>query len=227
MTTYNIKLRCILAGAMLLAVTSLIPLTSFAQQSGNQASGNKTDASAMIGGMSRTELERINKEGAAKVAAVTADKKALSQKDQTLFMEVAKGGMQQLMLSQLAVQKASNDQIRQIAQAEVEEQNGLAAKLTEIASAKGVNLPREIDSQTQEMLSKLGKLTGSELDRFYMQESGVNGHEKLDKVMSMVESEASDSNLKSLAAAAHPLVRTHLKVSREVLNSMSNPVGNK
>lgn len=58
-------------------------------------------------------------------------------------------------------------------------------------------------------------------DRMYVSESGVKGHEKLDAVMSKVKSTTSDANLKGVAQAAHPLVKAHLKVSRDMVAKMS------
>jgi len=205
----------------------LIPVALMAQQSSNtQSSGNTMEDATTVGGMSKTEFERINKEGAAKVASISATKGSLSSADKELMLEVAKGGMQQLAASQIAAKRASSAKIRQLAEAEVEEQTGLAAKLKEIATAKGVTLPTQPDPQTQAMLTRFEQLSGEELDRYYMAESGVKGHEKLDKVMSKVQAQAKDSNLKSLAAAAHPLVRTHLQVARTTLDSIS-ATGNK
>ncbi len=176
--------------------------------------------SAMFGTMSQAEFDRINKEGAAKVKAIKPTKDPLASADQELMMQVAKGGMMQLEVSRLAVQKATSEPVRKLAQSEVEEQTGLSAKLKEIATAKGVTLPAAPDAQTQAMLTKMKGMSGAALDRYYVQESGVKGHEQLDKVMSSVESTAKDAGLKSLAAAAHPLVKTHLTVSRTMLTKM-------
>jgi putative membrane protein len=134
--------------------------------------------------------------------------------------EVAMGGMMQLELSRVAAQKASNPQTKALAQAEITEQTGLAAKLKEIASAKGVTLPTSPDPQTKTILSKFSQASGTAFDKLYVTESGVKGHEKLNQVMTKVESNASDSNLKQLAKAAHPLVKTHLSVSRSIMTSM-------
>jgi putative membrane protein len=202
---------------MVIAIVLAMPFMALAQQ----ASSSQQTAT-MIGGMSKAEFDRINKEGAAKVAAIKASSTALSEADKALMLQVAMGGMQQLEVSRIAVSKASSEQVRQLAQSEVEEQTGLSAKLKEIAQAKGVELPSKPDSQTQAMLTKLSSLSGSELDAYYVSESGVKGHEKLDKVMSSVKSGAKDANLKSLAAAAHPLVQAHLKVSRATLSAMQS-----
>ena len=208
----NVKIG-LLASAMLVTVS--MTNGAFAQQN-SMTSGSST----MVGKESKAEFDRQNKKGAADVAAVKATSAPLSAADNKLMMQVAMGGMMQLEVSKVAVQKATSDAVKALAQAEVEEQTGLSAKLSEIATAKGVTLPTTPDPMTQTMISKMQTASGSEFDKMYVQESGVNGHEKLDTVMSTVESSASDKSLKDLAKAAHPLVKTHLKVSRAMLTSL-------
>jgi len=203
------------------AMTLGLLLTLFA---GSVSSAQQTPSagagSATFGNMTQQEFDWMNKEGAAKVKAIKPTKDPLSSADQDLMMQVAKGGMMQLEVSRAAASKVTDEQVRKLAQSEVEEQTGLSAKLKEMATAKGVTLPSTPDAQTQAMLTKMKGMSGADLNRFYVQESGVKGHEQLDKVMSSVESGAKDAGLKSLAAAAHPLVKTHLAVSRAMLGKM-------
>ena len=196
----------------------------FAQQnSGTMSAGT----SMMVGRESKAQFDAMNKKGAANVAAIKPTSAKLSSADQALMMEVAKGGMMQLEVSKAALQKATNEEVRQLAQAEVDEQTGLSAKLKEIADAKGATLPSAPDSETQAMVTKMQGMSGADFDKMYVSESGVKGHEKLDTVMSKVKSNASDSNLKDIEKAAHPLVKAHLKVSREIMTKMSGSMGMK
>jgi len=174
-----------------------------------------------IGNMSVEEFMRINAQGAANVAAISPDSTVLSKTDQKLMMEVAMGGMMQLEVSRAALQKVTSPQARVLAQSEVEEQTALSEKLQEIAAAKGMTLPASTNPKAQSMINKMQNMSGAEADRYYIRESGVKGHEKLDKTMSKVQSRSADDSLKALAAAALPLVRTHLQVSRDILNNMS------
>ncbi|GAB4030328.1 hypothetical protein GCM10028809_23060 [Spirosoma gilvum] len=194
-------------------MTLLTTATGFAQQ--NSANMNSA-TTTMVGKETKAEFDSQNQKGAAAVSAVAATPAKLSSADQNLMMDVAKGGMMQLEMSKVAVQKASSSEVRQYAQAEVDEQTGLSAKLQEIASAKGVTLPSAPDSDTQAMVAKLQGMSGASLDKMYMDETGVKGHEKLDKVMATVESTASDASLKGVGKAAHPLVKTHLKVAKQI-----------
>lgn len=208
------KLNVVMFG--LLFSGSLVTV-SLAQQT---ATGNVGMSTGKVGNETKAEFDRQNKQGAAAVGAITATSAKLSDADKKLMNEVAMGGMMQLELGRVAVQKATNPQTKAMAQAEVTEQTGLAAKLKEIASAKGVTLPTAPDPQTKTLLGKFNQTSGVAFDKMYITESGVKGHEKLNQVMTKVESNASDSNLKQLAKAAHPLVKTHLAVSRQIMTSL-------
>lgn len=185
-----------------------------------QQTNTSTGSATMVGKETAAEFNNQNKQGAAAVGAVSPTPEKLSSADQALMMEVAKGGMMQLELGKVAVQKASNPEVRQLAQAEVEEQTGLSAKLKEIATAKGVTLPATPNEQATAMVTKLQGMSGMEFDRMYVQEGGVNNHKLLDQTLAKVESNATDASLKSVAKAAHPLVKTHLKVSQQVLSKL-------
>ncbi|CAN5660024.1 hypothetical protein BH09BAC4_BH09BAC4_37040 [soil metagenome] len=208
------KTKSMSLGLMLALITTG---ATFAQQNSGSMNAGTTN---MIGKETKANFDSQNQKGAAAVSAVSATPAKLSSADQNLMMQVAKGGTMQLEMSRVAVQKASSPEVRQFAQAEVDEQTGLSAKLQEIASAKGVTLPSGPDAETQAMVTKLQGATGASLDKMYMDESGVKGHQKLDKVMSTVESTASDASLKGVGKAAHPLVKTHLKVAQQIEGKM-------
>lgn len=203
--------------ALSLLLASGVISTSVAQQNSAQTS---TGAANKVGKESKAEFDRQNQKGAAAVGAVQATSAKLSSADQDLMMQVVKGGMMQLEVSKVAVQKATNPEVRQLAQAEVDEQTGLSAKLGEIASAKGITLPSAPDADTQAMVTKMQGMSGADFDNQHVSESGVKGHQKLDTVMSTVKSSAKDPGLLGVAKAAHPLVKTHLKVATQMLGAM-------
>lgn len=186
-----------------------------------QSDQSYSSQTGMIGNMSREEFDRINAQGNAAVAAIMPTSAPLSKNDQKLMMEVAMGGMMQLEMSRVAVQRATNEEARILAQSEVEEQTGVSAKLSEIASAKGMPMPMAMNSKVQSMVAKMQGMSGADFDRFYVRESGVKGHEKLEKTMTKVQSKASDPAMTNLAAATMPVIRMHQQVSRAVLNKMS------
>lgn len=191
---------------------SLISFTATAQQ---DAQG--TDR---IGKMSVTSFNSINAKGNQMVSAITPTSAKLSAADSKLMMKVAAGGQRQLAVSQAVLDKVTNPQVKLLAASEVEEQTGVSAKLKEIADAKGVTLPEGPDSEAQALVSQAQNLSGAELDAFYINQSGIKGHELLQATMNTVNSSAKDATLKKLATATLPVIKTHLSVSREVKGMM-------
>ena len=173
-----------------------------------------------VGKISPAEFKKINTEAGAKLAAIKTTSDALSEADAKLLTEIALGGIMQLEMSRAALASATSDDVRAIAHAEVQEQTGLSAKLKEIAAAKGARLPVAPDEKTNQAVTKLEKKTGAEFDREYLKESGVDGHQLMQKTMEKVQSTAADATLKRLASTALPLIQKHLEVSREEMKDV-------
>lgn len=188
---------------------------------GSTTAMDRGDATTTIGGMSRAEFDRMNEEGNKKVAAITPTSTPLSKSDQKLLVQMAQGGVMQLQVSQAAVGRVQRDDVKVLAQSEVEEQTGVSAKIMEIAKAKGMVLNTEPTAATTQMLQRMQETTdAANLDRYYTRESGVDGHEKLMKTGEKIMREAQDPALKALAAATAPVIKMHMQVSQGVLKQM-------
>lgn len=155
-----------------------------------------TTANGKIGKMSFTEFQQKNKKGNETVAAIKPGANALSEADEALLIQVAAGGQMQLALSQAAVDKLQSPEAKILAQSEIEEQTGVAAKVKEIAGAKGLTLSDAPDTATQAALARMQGAAGGGLDAYYVRESGVNGHIKLETTMTTVLTNAQDAGLK-------------------------------
>ncbi len=126
------------------------------------------------------------------------------------------------MVSQAVVAKATNPKVKLLAQSEVEEQTGVSNKLKELAAAKGVTLPSAPDAETERLVSQANSLSGTQLDQFYLSESGVKGHQQLQATMETVSSTAGLKELRKLAGATLPLIKMHLEVSQAEMGMMGN-----
>jgi putative membrane protein len=177
-------------------------------------------AHGKIGQLDPAEFKRLNQEAGARMAAIKPGNEKLSEADQKLLVEIVMGGMTQLELSRAAVKSANSEDVRIIAHAEVEEQTGLSLKLKEIATAKDVILPATLDDKAQKRLSKLQQKSGAKFDREYLNEVGIDGHQKLEKTMKKVQSKAADATLKAVAETALPLIQTHLQVSQDEIKDV-------
>lgn len=173
-----------------------------------------------VGKMRVSDFQAANARGAEMVNAIMPNNKPLSAADQQLFNQVALGGMRQLQVSQAVLAKATDEQVRLLAQSEVEEQTNVSAKLKEMASAKGASMPAQPDAETIALVNQIQGLSPAEVNQLYIRESGIRGHELLRSTMNTVRSTANDDNMKALAKATLPVIKTHLKVSKQVDSKM-------
>jgi putative membrane protein len=173
-----------------------------------------------IGKMDGPDFAKTNKEAAAKVEAIKPSSDALSQTDRELLGEITMGGMLQLHASQVAVERAQSADVKAYAQAEVEEQTGLAAKLKEIAEAKGTTLPTDYNDHAKKVVGKLKEASAEDFDREYLKASGVEGHEALKKTMEKVKESAADPALKAIADAALPLIEIHWGAAKDEMDDL-------
>jgi putative membrane protein len=232
----NNPTKKVMKKVMMLAVAAIFGLAATAQDTtAQQNTTGQSDTAAQqdaadqqgtmdmngkIGNMTAQAFMALNQKGAAAVAAIKPTKTPLSASDKKLMLQVAAGGQRQLAISQAVLDNVTNPQVRLLAQSEVEEQTGVAAKLQEIADAKGITLPSGPADSVQAMVSRVQDMSGADLDAFYINESGVKGHQLLQKTMSTVNANAKDASLKKLAAATLPVIRTHLSVSRDLQRTM-------
>lgn len=198
-----------------------LQLTALAIASGTAAEVFAKGDDKMVGKLSVEELERVTDQGGVAVTAIKPAPGALSAADAALMQEVAAGGLAQLEASRLAADKATSADVKAFAKAEVKEQTVLSKKLKAVAKAKGGTIPSAPDEKGQAMLKKLQGLSGAEFDLAYMRESGVKGHQLLDKTMDRVRAKAEDPTLKALEAAAHPLILTHLQAAEGEVAGMA------
>lgn len=199
----------------LMAIGAAICL-SFAATAQTSEGNYEARADARVGDMAVSDFMKINENGAKMVTKIRPDNRQLSEADQQLFTQVANGGRRQLMVSQAVLGKATDEQVKLLAQSEVEEQTNVAAKLKEIAAAKGTTVPESPDAETEALVNSIGNMTADEVNAFYIRESGVKGHELLKETMTSVQANARDKSLKALAKATLPVIETHLQVSQVI-----------
>ena len=202
---------------------SLSLLAGFMTMAQVDSSASSSMETGTIGKMKVAAFNSLNAKGAAMVSAIKPTKAALSAADNDLLMQVAMGGQKQLVVSQAALSKVTNPQVKLLAQSEVDEQTNVAAKLKEVATAKGVTLPAETNAAADSLLTQMNSLSGAELDAFYVAQSGIKGHQELLATMTTVNKTAKDLALKALAKATLPVIRLHLKVSTDVHTSQNAP----
>ncbi|HSZ61230.1 MAG TPA: DUF4142 domain-containing protein [Terriglobales bacterium] len=139
----------------------------------------------------------------------------LSAGDQRFIKEAAEGGMAEVELGKLAVQKASSDDVKRFGQRMIDDHSKANNNLKQVASALGVNLPQHLSAKDEATRERLAKLSGDQFDKAYVRDM-VRDH-KVDVAAFRTESSTGrDASLKSFAMQLLPTLRDHLKNAENI-----------
>jgi predicted outer membrane protein len=144
----------------------------------------------------------------------------MSSADQKFIMMAAMGGMAEIEMARLALQKSASDSVKQYAQKMIDDHTMSGDELKQLAAMKGVTLPMQPDAKHMAMMAKMQKLSGMEFDMMYVKEAGVKAHEKMEKLYMKESMSGMDNDAKAFAAKTLPAVRMHLQMAREMMMSM-------
>ncbi len=140
--------------------------------------------------------------------------------DGKFMMMAAMSDMNEIGLSNQALSKSTNDEVKKLAQMMIDDHTKSSEELKPIAASKGVMLPTEMDSKHKSGMEKMSSMSGMEFDMAYVKMM-VKDHEK---AVSMFQKEAEsgkDAEAKAFAAKTLPVLQGHLDMSRKMMSSMS------
>ena len=138
----------------------------------------------------------------------------LSSSDKKFVMETAQGGMMEVEIAKLAVEKASSEEVKQYAQRLVDDHTKANDELTQLASQKGVMVPHD-EKAMMKGKDKLSKLSGADFDREFMSLM-IKDHTKEVKEFEEASNKSKDTDVKDWAAKTLPTLREHLQMARDI-----------
>jgi len=146
-------------------------------------------------------------------SAATAAKSTKGS-DAKFAQEAAIGGMAEVEMGKLAVQKAQNDQVKQFGQRMIDDHSKAGDELKALASKENITLPTEIDAKHKATINKLSALSGAAFDHAYMSDM-VKDHQHDVADFQKEASNGSNTDLKGWASKTLPTLQDHLRMAQE------------
>lgn len=141
---------------------------------------------------------------------------SISASDRQFVNEAAQGGMTEVKLGQLALQRASSNSVKQYAQRMIDDHTNANTELMNLATQKGITVPTNLNPKYQSLVTRMSKLSGTAFDREYMREAGVNSHRQQQALFQRQAQRGQDPQLKAFAAQTLPIVQQHLKLAQDM-----------
>ena len=142
-----------------------------------------------------------------------ADEAASKHPDGKFLRHAAQGGMTEVTLGQMAADKAQSEAVRNFGQRMVTEHGKANQELQSLATAEGVTLPTEMNSEGKALQKKLSTLSGAEFDQQYMKEM-VKDHKKDVSSFKKQAEQAKDEDVKNWAAKTLPTLQEHYSLAQ-------------
>jgi putative membrane protein len=153
-----------------------------------------------------------------------AGQQQLAQEDIEFATEAAEGGIKEVRVGELAQQKATTPEVQQFGQRMVQDHGKANEQLMQIAQEKGIELPKEMPAEAQQLHDELQQKSGAEFDQSYMDDM-VSDHQKdVDEFKQYVET-GQDPDLKSFAEQTLPILEEHLQLAQETQQQVTAAAG--
>ena len=135
--------------------------------------------------------------------------------DRKFVEKAASGGMAEVKLGQLAIEKGTSPTVKEFGKRMVDDHGKANDELKEIASKKNFALPTDLDSEAKATYDKLAKLSGTDFDKAYI-DAMVKDH---DKDVKEFKKEAStggvDPDLKAWAEKTLTVIEQHDHIAHQ------------
>lgn len=197
-----------------LAIAMAVSLGAAAQPASSAAapSGTGGAGDSATGGRSAPAVQRgagtRNSESKKDDKVASGDRK---------FIEAAAGsGMFEVQVAQLATSRAKSPDVKSFAGMLVDQHTKANDELTQMANAKGVELPAAPPRAMRNEVEKLAKKNGAEFDKDFIRSVGIKAHEKDVKAFEKAGKDVKDPELKAWVAKTLPSLKEHLAQAQKL-----------
>ena len=147
---------------------------------------------------------------------------AKANPDQKFLTEAAKGGIAEVELGKIAVEKGSSPEVKSFGQRMVDDHGRGGEELKTLAKNKSLTLSADIDAKDKALRDRLLKLSGDGFDRAYMA-AMLDDHRKDVYAFRIEARSGKDPDVKAWAAKTLPMLTEHLKLAESArLTSISS-----
>jgi putative membrane protein len=130
------------------------------------------------------------------------------KRDAEFAHKAAAGGMAEVKISKLAVEKGASPEVKSFARKMVSDHTKANSELKQIAAKQSITLPTTMDAEHQQAYDKLAALHGEDFDKQYMK-AMTDDHDDTVKLFKDEMNNGQDPALKSFALRTLPIIEKH------------------
>jgi putative membrane protein len=135
--------------------------------------------------------------------------------DRLFVKKALQGGIAEVQLGQLTLQKSNNDQVKQFAQKMIDDHTRMGDQMKPVAQQVGVAVPTEPSKKDKATMAKMQALSGSAYDQAYIKDM-VKDHKQDLSDFQMEASSGQDPAVKDAASQGSQVISHHLQMAQQL-----------
>lgn len=139
--------------------------------------------------------------------------------DTNFAVKAGQGGMTEVKLAALALQKSKNAGVLAFARKMNADHTKANAKLATIVKSEGMMPPSDVGAMNEAVMGKLEGLSGAAFDSAYLS-SQVTAHQQMLALLQKEAAAGSDAKLTAFAKTTVPTVQAHLAMAKSDVSMM-------
>jgi putative membrane protein len=141
--------------------------------------------------------------------------KAQSDNDKNFLAAAAQGGRNEIKLSELAEEKATNPAVKAFAQKMVKEHNEMKDGMKPFADSWGLIMPTGVDEDHQKEWDKLTGMSGADFDKEYISQM-VTDHSKALDAFTKEAKDTKDTKFQAVVLKDKAMVAAHKNMAYDL-----------
>jgi len=135
--------------------------------------------------------------------------------DKMFVKKALQGGMAEVQLGQLTLQKSNNDQVKQFAQKMIDDHTKLGEEMKPVAQQLGISAPDGPSKKDKATMAKLEALSGPAYDQAYIKDM-VKDHKQDLSEFQTEASSGQDQTVKDAANQGSKVIAQHLQMIQQL-----------
>jgi putative membrane protein len=135
--------------------------------------------------------------------------------DKMFVKRALQGGMAEVQLGQLTLQKSNNDQVKQFAQRMIDDHTKLGDEMKPVAQQLGVSDPNGVSKKDRATMAKLQALSGTAYDEAYIRDMVKDHKQDLTEFQTEAAS-GQDQTVKDAASQGSKVIAQHLQMIQQI-----------
>jgi len=149
------------------------------------------------------------------VPAAVADEPGGTITDEQFVAKATSAGSAEVEAGKLALRGSQTEEVKTFAQRMITDHTKANQELLILAGKKRIPVPKQIDAKHQQMLDRLARLQGSELDKAYAEQM-VKDHKEAVELFEAESRHGKDAELKAFADRTLPTLKEHHRMARKL-----------